>query len=118
MNDQDYIRKGAELAGWQTTRLGNQRVAVFIPTEDEGTVLRIGYLDEQHILDALATELARRVDALDHWLSVTADATDRRCARWCYFQETIREKGGRTLNSIKAIVDSGVLVPEGPATDE
>lgn len=67
LNDKDYIRKAVKLAGWQTTKLGNQRVAVFIPTPDNVThVLRIGYLDEQHVQDALAAQLRKQAQADPH----------------------------------------------------
>lgn len=101
MNDQDYIRKAVELAGWSTTRLGNQRVAVFIPSDecDKGMLLRIGYLDQPHILDALAAQLVRQVDqalcALD----------------WGQLSKPFYKENGpdRTMNTIKATVDSKVL---------
>ena len=63
MNDTEVIRKAVELAGWQTTRLGNQSVQVFVPHGEGGEhpLLSIGQLDYQWVLDALAAQLVRQV---------------------------------------------------------
>ena len=114
MNDQDYLRKGAKLAGWTTTRLGNQRIVVFIPTPDDVThVLRIGYLDEQHVKDALAAQLVRQVDAVHHYTVVTY-IEQTTVEDWAGNGEVIVSVRGfdRTMNTIKAIVDSKVLEGE------
>ncbi len=57
---QDCINKAIELVGWQTTRLGNQRIKVFVPWEG-GVVKDIGYIDYPHVIDALAAQLKRLV---------------------------------------------------------
>lgn len=85
----DIIRKAVELAGWSTTRLGNQRVAVFTPIPKDVAVLRIGYLDDQHVLDALAAQLVRQY----------YDAGGK-ALLW---------REGDPMTTIKAIVESGVL---------
>ena len=112
MRDSTYIKRAVELAHWQTTRLGNQRIAVFMPTDDKETVQRIGYLDEQYVLDALAAQLVRLVDALDtpHTIQVSHNRV------WSGYRsksaETwkITQGPGRTMNTIKAVVDSDVLL--------
>ena len=108
MNDQDYIKEGVELAGW-------------LEVDEEGEYLQIpdtptsSYLDEiiatcdQYLLDALAAQLARQVDAL----------TDYSGVRVCPNITEIFHIAGqphipvtgpdRTMNTIKAIVDSKAL---------
>ena len=66
MSYQDCIRKGVELAdGWQTTRMGDQRVKVFAPHGGGGEhpLRDIGYLTDQWVLDALASQLLRQANA-------------------------------------------------------
>lgn len=108
MNDQDYIKEGVDLAGWQTTRLGNQRVAVFIPTEKAGTVLRIGYLDEQHVKAALAARLTDQVDALPIETSLQISQLSTLLLAGDDISTCVQSPD-RTMNTIKAIVDSKVL---------
>lgn len=107
----DYIRKAVELVGW-------------LDEDDEGEYLQIpqaptsAYLDEilapceQYLLDALAAQLVRQVDALrtsDHEL----EFWQRKGIAWIENHGDVpisREDGpDRTMNTIKAIVDSGVL---------
>ena len=114
MRDPTYMKRAVELAQWQTTRLGNQRVAVFIPTDDKETVQRIGYLDEQYVLDALAAQLVRQVDALDtpDTVEITHDSVwvgyrSKNNESWKRTKHT--KSRDRTMNTIKAIVDRGVL---------
>ena len=114
MNDQDYIKAGVELAGWQTTRLGNQRVAVFIPSDEcnKGMLLRIGYLDQPHIQAALAAQLKRQVNAIHHYEVITMIETS--CVRdWQHSPKhhDIATVTGYdfTMNDIKVVVDSKVL---------
>jgi len=65
VNNQDYIRKAIVLVGWQTTRLGNQRVKVFVPW-GEGIVKDIGYIDYPHVKDALAARLREQAQSNPH----------------------------------------------------
>ena len=121
MKDQDYIHKAVELVGWHTTRLGNQRIAVFIPTPDDVThVLRIGYLDEQHVLDALAAEAVRQVDAIKPnnpeyerqcIFGIWADSVSLIDFSEFPHKETLIEfdDADRSMNAIKVVIDSGVL---------
>ena len=90
MNDQDYIRKAVELAdGWSIDILSRYGL-------DVGK-------------DALAAQLVRQVEKT-HYITVYGTQVDI-CSRppddfeWDY----IGKKGERTLNTIKAIVDSKVL---------
>jgi len=110
VTDNEYVKKAVELAGWQTTRLGNQRVKVFVPWE-EGIVKDIGYIDYPHVLDALAAQLVRQVDAISG-IDITIHQTFvdlEQCADGHWFSIAIPESEDRTMNTIKAIVDSGVL---------
>ncbi len=66
MTVSDYIRRAVELARWQTIRLGNQRVCVFIPTDDSKTVHQIGYLDQQYVFDVLAAHLRKQAQSDPH----------------------------------------------------
>jgi len=109
----NYMRKAVELANWQTTRLGNQRIAVFAPHGEGGDypLTNIGYLDAQHVKDALAAQLVRQVDAtgkyfIVEWPTIT-QLCDRVTADTLYEYES--ENDDRTMNTIKAIVDSEVL---------
>jgi len=62
--------------GWQTTRLGNQRIKVFAPHGEggESPLTDIGYIDQQHVLAALASQLISQIDAMDdYWVCVGDD---------------------------------------------
>ncbi len=105
--DNEYIRDGVKLAGWQTTRLGNQRVKVFIPWE-EHIVKDIGYINYQHVIDALVAQLKSQVDETKWKLHEYPDQTII-----CYENDehyTVHKGEGRAMNSLKAILDSRVLV--------
>ncbi len=106
MTDQDYIRKAVELAdGWAVNKTG-QTI-----TSGGGY---FGKVEDQEIQDALAAQLVRQIDALDtkfvlmdgHGLIIIQDVNtigDAVC----------RVEGpDRTMNTLKAIVDSGVLNKE------
>lgn len=104
MNDSEIIRKAVELAdGWGITMwLG--RPMVHCPIDDiDG--FHIGHLPTV-FLDALAAQLVRQVDALKMAHIVIAQA-----------QSTVMWPGngahamgeGRTMNTLRAIVESGVL---------
>jgi len=120
---QDYIRKAVELADeWQTTRLGDQRIKAFAPHGEGGEhpLTDIGYLDQQCVLDALAAQLVRQVDVLsDYGVFTEPEQTHvwevepepeilggelYEGGKWWH-----SEGPDRTMNTIKAIVDSGVL---------
>ena len=101
MNDQDYIRKAVELAdGWS------------ISQKDILTTAHHGYfgnIEDIEILDALAAQLVRQVDALDDpWVTEYPRKSIIYSDSLC--QHIAEVKGpDRTMNTIKAIVDSGVL---------
>ena len=103
----DYIKKAAKLAGW-------------LDDDDEGEYVEIPnspvsmYLDEmdapyfQFIKDALAAQLVRQVDALTGCLELVvfdgeSNTMDQANSVGC------AQGQDRTMNTIKAIVDSGVL---------
>ena len=107
MNGQDYIRKAVELAdGWcfagpQLYGPSNYR---YYPNKESG--------QHQVTIDALAAQLVRQVDRSGRagFYSVPGAAE----AQWEYEGsdelDTSYSKGpDRTMNTIKAIVDSGVL---------
>ena len=115
MNDADTIKAGVELVGWSYTRLGDQRLAVFIPHPEPtpgGELLRIGYLDEQHVKDALAAELVRQVDALEGGAFHCEPNKGIVCGSYedeSHYTIAVAEGPDRTMNTIKAIVDSSIL---------
>jgi hypothetical protein len=108
----DTLRKAVELAGpaWTLTKCGTQ---AFTPNGRHYDLERI----PQYLLDALAAQLVRQVDAYcggsrlrvevyDDRSAITEDVTA--CGDYI---RIVAEAFGpdRTLNTIKAIVDSGVL---------
>ena len=104
MNDNAYIKKAVELAdGWEYGSIYEPPFAAFDIPIDEW---------EQWKLDALAAQLVRQVDATDRY----SFFSHRDCATVTeYVDGYPNEKGGaikrddRTMNTIKAIVDSEVL---------
>ena len=114
MTDQDYIRKAIELAdGWEPVDAiagGMYMVIVTLPGEDGEFKVRIRDFTGLW-LDALVAQLVRQVDALAGeryvWLTVYRTQTDLASPD----KENIWQKGpDRTMNTIKAIVDSEVLL--------
>lgn len=108
MTDEEYIRKAVELAdGWRVSYHANGEVCT-ISNQDK--LWQIGWCQSQ--LDALAAQLVRQVDSSPYriesdlngecWIWDSLDSTDG------YPLETA-EGPDRTMNTIKAIVDSGVL---------
>ena len=94
----DHIRKAVELAdGFAPEALQISK------TED----MVVGF-EEQFFLDALAAQLCRQVDALPMlWVCVENDTS---CVQHGELGTRAAERGpDRTMNCIKAIVDSGVL---------
>ncbi len=108
MTDNDYIRKAVELAdGFMLN--GNLIGGSFM--FDVGGSIEIPTIeDNQWLLDALAAQLVRQMDELIlysvHIKPIGAfidhEGTGERITD-CYLT------GGRTMNTIKAIVDSKVL---------
>jgi hypothetical protein len=100
MNDQDYIKAAVELAdGWDM--VGPQIIG-----EGAITLTRTN----QMILDALAAHLVRQVDATHYLFESRNDGEAIVCN--CDGSGKITkasEPYDRTRNTIKAIVDSGVL---------
>ncbi len=101
MSDTDYIRKAVELADG------------FVPEalQVSGTEnLQVGF-EEQFFLDALAAQLVRQVDALpEHGVHIYPWDTQ---VQWrdncCVAAHGDICANDRTMNTIKAIVDSKVL---------
>ena len=104
MNDQEYIKAGVGLAdGWLER---DEFIIGPSPLMDYYTPEGIA----QPILDALAAQLVRQVDALTDY----GFLTDESRAAGIYHCGSgsncvIADSEDRTLNTIKAIVDSGVL---------
>ncbi len=101
MNDREYIRKAVELAdGFQLTGDGKH---FSLP---HGNYLPAIKNCPQQYLDALAAQLVRQVDATNYEVRMQACATTI-----FYGGKEFWQLGGkgRTMNTIKAIVDSGVL---------
>ena len=109
MNYQEYIRQAVELAdGWRFAgpQLYGPSNYRYHPNKESG--------QHQVTVDALAAQLVRQVDALDtpDTVEITHDSVwvgyrSKNNESW---KRTRRTKSrGRTMNTIKAIVDSGVL---------
>lgn len=111
---EDTLRKAVEIARWQTTRLGNKTVEVYVPTDDPETVYRIGKLHDQHVKDALAAALVRWLDDLnpkdrfeqfDEGYVIEVDrghAAVYEVGRICH---SYIEGPNRTKNTINAVVE-------------
>lgn len=105
MTDQDYIEKAARLADGWGLELDNDGEYLVGPD--------MGWHQDcisQGAKDALAAQLVRQVDALrnPHVGVITSDLGS--ITIWCNRQilaASINED--RTMNTIKAIIDSGVL---------
>lgn len=115
MNDQEYICKGIELAdGWDLTHIyAGEDIAAYNPNGKE-------YPEASFVLqtpsqsgnDALAAQLVRQVDAIDG-CEVIVDPYVVHV--FVAYKTGVKRAIGtghsddRTMNTIKAIVDSGVL---------
>ena len=110
MNDQDYIKEAVELAdGWGWVIYPNGSLTLLINDgefiEDDPS---ISPYDMPKILKAaLAEQLTDQVDAIHpEMLTVWSDLTRLRSGTDKFFSDG----RGRSMNTIKAIVDSRVLV--------
>ena len=110
MTDNDYIRAAVKLA---------DRWAIYMPGQfvnsNEGLAVEspcgyMGVLDATpELLDALAAQLVRQVDAANKFhLATFVEFTDIRSDNDLKRVARV-EDGDRTMNTIKAIVDSKVL---------
>ena len=100
MTTEDYIRKGLRLAIGFTYYSEESDIGLMALPEDADAEFMSFKISSppQHILDALAAQLVRQVDeAVGTYKATYVLAT------------TIGEPGDRSINPIKAIVDSGVL---------
>ena len=102
--DEVYIRKGVELARW-TVRNSGQVI--------EGIDGYFGNISDQSVRDALAAQLVRQVDALGYNVHVGKGITVIYQQKEQMFDPPVitdlRPNSDRTLNTIKTIIDSGVL---------
>jgi len=118
VTDEDYIRKAVELAeGWEFDEDGSFGLVL---TTNDGNKFRVFgtyHMDPlQAALDALAAQLVRQVDDLAEYdftsysehCEVETDVTNEDGGRM-WNTHTSTEGEDRTMNTIKAIVDSGVL---------
>ena len=109
----DLTRKAVELAdGWFYDETNPRDADVFVATYNG--LADVGYIKDQWVLDALAAQLVRQVDALpDLWVCIEDDRTSiQHNDDGTVAQLMQMEKPDRTMNTIKAIVDSGVLESE------
>ena len=111
----DLLRKAVELAdGWRLSERGH----IIYPSWHS----HIGYsLEEtvpEWVLDALAAQLVRQIDSLSHKMGITVWMDSQRSVvativhpRGIGSQHFlgVGEGDDRTMNTIKAIVESGVL---------
>ncbi len=103
MTDQDYIKAGIELAdGWSI----KGDTGIYGP---DG--FRMGWVDKpfQFGLDALAAQLVRQVD--EHHEVFAKRTKTHVCSALVDGGNSLAMQRGpdRTMNTIKAVVDSGVL---------
>ncbi len=115
MTDKDYIRAAVDLIGWFFTFVGEHEcVSSPVSTPDgESPITFIGATTEQHVLDAIAAELVRQVDSTDY--GITFDGEMCEVSVWGSEKFTPIVKSSsygpdRTMNTIKVVVDSGVLL--------
>jgi len=114
MNDQDYIRKAVELAdGWSwqgEIYLGRTDDPLIMVNTSAGVMLES---DERMALDALAAQLVRQVDTkMGVSIQIVSGSAHIKVVIFSRNpdRETAQAFGpDRTMNTIKAIVDSGVL---------
>ena len=113
MNDQDIIRKAVELAdGWE--QYGKK---FFCPWPlPEWRPDKLTELDNAVFRDALAAQLVRQVKATGYgtWTNAMSPITGNKCVITDWRKpETQTKMDGEDeiMNTIKAIVDSGVLTP-------
>ena len=108
----DYIKRAVELAegfelqGEQETVAGTTAKFVRVPVGFL-SVSWSTFLERPAYLDALAAQLVRQVDALDYAYFGTGGDRAACCGNGT---GGLNRKGkDRTMNTIKAIIDSGVL---------
>ncbi len=108
MNDQDYIRKAVELANG----FGGDSFSMWIDALGTNIGSVSDYSEpEQWALDALAAQLIRQVDATHHYAVIT-DIENTQIEDWKSGTGIMIIKSNgydRTMNTIKAIVDSEIL---------
>ena len=122
MTDEDYIRQAVELAdGWVSELVGrgasidryDEGEETILP-KDSGVWWNLSGMP-QFVIDALAAQLVRQVDALPVGKFPDDAPTDIYILNgstdiWHKKRLHAQAKGpDRTMNNIKAIVDSGVL---------
>jgi len=113
--DQEYIRDGVELAdGWDLTHIyaGEDIVSFYALGEPSGPLPDMSFVLQQPTqcgLDALVAQLTRQVDALDSETFVMA-CDNYSTVKRIHTRLSFVEGPDRTMNSLKAILDSRVLV--------
>jgi hypothetical protein len=105
MKDEDYIRKAVELAdGWGLVIQKGDAFAIFPPNT------RPIQCHFRFVRDALAAQLVRQVDATQYEVCIAPSYTEvgdfSEDGEECL---AVEDGSDRTMNTIKAIVDSGVL---------
>lgn len=104
MNDQDYIKRGVELAdGWAI-----HGKSLAMPCDAHRDLWDLTDLDPCH-LDALAAQLVRQVDATGRYRVETDQDYSLVHENMKPDNDVIVFSKDRTMNTIKAIVDSGVV---------
>ena len=114
MTDEEIIRRGVELAdGWYVS--DGQLYHEFGPSQYEfiATVLSD---PDQYLLDGLAAQLTRQVDALGDYHFVSESygrAAVIQYKNGNFIPRVVAEveDKDRTMNTLRAIVESGVLEP-------
>jgi len=99
--DNEYIRDAVKLAdGWSFK-------TEFIGCSPSGNTFSISFMAEQEMLDALVAQLISQVDETDYRVRVSYDETIIYHMGELY---AFHKGDDRSMNSLKAILDSRVLV--------
>lgn len=110
MNNQEYIRKAAEILGWEMDADG-----WLYPPRDEvwGSLPSHVHWSWKWVQDIIAAQLVRQVDALG---PLECDVTAATTWIYCPSNDDASHPAvigkDRTMNTLRAIVDSGVLKSE------
>ena len=118
MTDEEYIRAGVELAdGWRfNTPEERERHDTSYWRQELVRIPSFGHYAlplSQQAVDALAAQLVRQVEVLPEPIRVLADKSCEVGAGGSFTVVGTRYSNDRSMNTIKAIVDSGVLISEG-----
>ena len=114
MNDSWYVQKGVELVGWQwdeNTLTGRKFFELPQTKREQELGCSSTWVEDNNQVgrDALAAQLVRQVDALEPSVVVTIGDRHTEVLEMHGVNRTTVRLYNRTMNTIRAIVDSKVL---------